>query len=57
MQSLGDYFQTRALEYIDLAPGIKLPAYFGDWEQEYWSVRRDSGLFDFSFMHTIFIWD
>ena len=53
MQSLGDYFQTRALEYIDLAPGITLPAYFGDWEKEYWSVRRDSGLFDFSFMHTI----
>jgi glycine cleavage system aminomethyltransferase T len=53
MQSLSDYFQTRALEYIDLAPGITVPAHFGDWEQEYWSVRRHSGLFDFSFMHTI----
>jgi glycine cleavage system aminomethyltransferase T len=53
MQSLSDYFQTRALEYIDLAPGITLPAHFGDWQQEYWSVRRHSGLFDFSFMHTI----
>ncbi len=53
MQSLSDYFQTRALEYIDLAPGITLPAHFGDWQQEYWSVRRHSGLFDFSFMHTV----
>jgi glycine cleavage system aminomethyltransferase T len=30
-----------------------VPAHFGDWEGEYWAVRRYSGLFDFSFMHTI----
>ena len=53
MQTLCDYFKTRSLEYLDLAPGITVPAHFGDWEGEYWAVRRYSGLFDFSFMHTI----
>ena len=53
MQTLSDYFNTRSLEYLDLAPGITVPAHFGDWEGEYWAVRRYSGLFDFSFMHTI----
>jgi aminomethyltransferase len=53
MQALSDYFNTRSLEYLDLAPGVTVPAHFGDWEGEYWAVRRYSGLFDFSFMHTI----
>lgn len=53
MQSISDYFQTRTLEYVDLAPGITLPAHFGDWHKEYWAVRQHSGLFDFSFMRTI----
>lgn len=53
MQTLCDYFKTRSLAYIDLAPGVTVPAHFGDWEGEYWAVRRYSGLFDFSFMHTI----
>lgn len=53
MQTLCDYFKTRSLAYIDLAPGVTVPAHFGDWEEEYWAVRRYSGLFDFSFMHTI----
>jgi glycine cleavage system aminomethyltransferase T len=53
MQTLSDYFNTRSLEYLDLAPGVTVPAHFGDWEGEYWAVRRYSGLFDFSFMHTI----
>ena len=53
MQSLSDYFHTRALSYMDLAPGLSVPADFGDWQGEYWAIRRHSGLFDFSFMHTI----
>lgn len=53
MQTLCDYFETRSLEYVDLAPGVTVPAHFGDWEGEYWAVRRHTGLFDFSFMHTI----